>query len=272
MRRDVDGDVDKLERRLADARALLDGVQVRDVRAAVRVTLSNPGRARYGRFRRVGRGSVLALAAVLIIVSGAVAARFGLPDVLFQQSQQQGEPLDDQTPIGQGWTFDSEITLEQAESDVDWTVVWPQSLGRPDHVYEQRIGAATMISLVYNPRVGYPAGGSGGPGVLLVEVGGALENLQITKTIPEGGVVEAVNLAGVTGYWVAGTFHQFAIDARNGEHLLHQVGGQTLVWQSGGVVYRLETRAGKDVSVALARKSLPLSNVAGTGEWRLAID
>jgi hypothetical protein len=118
----------------------------------------------------------------------------------------------------------------------------------------ERIGSATLISLVYSPRPGYPAGGSTGPGILLVEVGGALETLDISKAIPEGGAVETVDIGGVPGYWVTGAFHQFAIDARDGEHLLHQVAGETLVWEFGGVVYRLETRAGKDESIALARE------------------
>jgi hypothetical protein len=107
-----------------------------------------------------------------------------------------------------------------------------------------------LVSLVYDARPGFPQARQGGPGLLLVEIGGSFKRMTLQKMIPEGGSIEAVDLDGVTGHCISRTFHEFAIDD-GGQLLLYQVAGETLVWEYRGAAYRLETRAGKDATVVL---------------------
>jgi hypothetical protein len=189
-------------------------------------------------------------------LTGAALAAFGLPHVAFESVAGPGRRIDATTPVGEGWDLGREISVDQAMDLTGRSLVWPSSLGRPDHVYLLEIGKANLVSIVYSPRDGFPAPAGVGPGVLIVEIRGALETLDVTKRIPEDGRVEPVDLDGLTGYWVSGRFHQFALDAHNGEHLLQQAAGETLVWEAAGSVYRLESRGGQAAAIGLAQEMI----------------
>jgi hypothetical protein len=241
-----------LEAELEVARREIDQWPTRDLRELISTEVSAQAEVTRSRARQVRRGVALALAAALVI-SGAAAAAFGLPHVLFHRNAAPGVPIGDH-PIGSGWTFDREVTVDEAIELSYGSLVWPFMLGRPDHAYVQMIGSAQLLTVTYDARPDYPAGGSNGPGVLLMQLRGRLEELRVDKELPNDGTLELLDVDGVPAAWVAGRFHQFSIDANNGEHVTQQFAGETLVWEFQGRVFRLETRAGTAATLSLARQ------------------
>ena len=255
----------QLEARLSGARDLVEQLPTGDLHRAVRWRLERDLAPSAQRDRAVWRAVVLGAAAI-VVLAGGVAATFGLPHVSFEILPDSGANTGTQTRVGAGWTYDREVGIDEARSVSGGTLVWPSSLGTPDHFFIEAVGSATLVSLVYIPRSDLPASGSGGPGALLLEVSGQLETLHITKQIPGSGIVEGVDLDGIAGYWISGAPHRVAIDTVNGEQLREVVAGDTLVWESEGVVFRLETGAGRERSITLAREMLgAASRPAGGG-------
>jgi hypothetical protein len=54
--------------------------------------------------------------------------------------------------------------------------------------------------------------------------------------------VEEVSVGGRPGFWITGSPHQFGYLDRTGAFLVEtlRLAGNTLLWDSGGVVYRVE--------------------------------
>jgi hypothetical protein len=243
-----------LETRLGDARAFMQLQPTRDLRAGVRTALELDRTTHApGRSGRLGRGLLLGIAAVLVI-GGTVAAAIGVRHLFVTFVPGPGVPIDTGVPVGSGWDFGQEVTLGDARSAAgsgSW-IVAPPSLGQPNQVFMRSIDQVLLVSLVYDGRPGLPAADQGGPGAMLVEIGGLFGEMTLHKSVPRDGTVEEVELGqSVTGHWITGTQHDLTIDT-DGPLLLYHVAAETLVWEYRGATYRLETRAGKDATAAIA--------------------
>lgn len=75
--------------------------------------------------------------------------------------------------------------------------------------------------------------------ILVSEIDGRLDEAVISKTVGNATDVVAVNVGADLGLWIAGRPHELAV-FRDGELLFERLAANTLVWQDGPVIRRLE--------------------------------
>lgn len=102
-----------------------------------------------------------------------------------------------------------------------------------------------------------------GPGeTRIVEVGdrrivvsvvpGALDDMLIRKTVGASDQVQMVDVAGRPGLWIAGEPHEVAYRTPDREVMVERLAANTLLWQDGDVLYRVEGFERLDDALAFA--------------------
>jgi hypothetical protein len=147
-------------------------------------------------------------------------------------------------------------TLEAAARRVGFEMRVPTIAGyqRPDVVLVGTPPAGGMVSMVYLPRPGRPAVPGEGVAGLLSEFRGHLDAEFFQKLVSVGTRVEAVEVAGVPGYWVSGESHEFFYVAPDGQVDTETIrlAANTLLWSAGGITYRLESALPLKSAIAIA--------------------
>jgi hypothetical protein len=199
----------------------------------------------------------LALAAAIVVVilgaaalinpasRDAIAHFFHVRGVVVSRVSSPLPSLSPITPLNLG----RQTTLEQARSAVSFPIAVPPELGAPDAVYVDRSVPGGEVALAYKPRTGIPLVRQTGLGVLVTEFRGDLMPGFITKEVGPGTTVEEVSVAGDPGWWIAGEPHQIVASDRP-ETL--RLASNTLVWEHGGVTYRIESALSKADAMRLA--------------------
>jgi hypothetical protein len=125
---------------------------------------------------------------------------------------------------------------------------------RPDVVLVGTPPAGGMVSMVYLPRPGHPAVPGEGVAGLLSEFRGHLDAGFFQKLVSVGTSVEAVEVAGVPGYWLSGEPHQFFYVAPDGQVDTETIrlAANTLLWSAGGITYRFESALPQQSAIAIA--------------------
>jgi hypothetical protein len=234
-------------------------------RAAVPWWLTIRGRERGGReggghAPRLGRSLLLAAAAILLIAAAVTAAiGYGLPGIriLFgpppsiapsQSAPASGAPGAPGATLGLG----TPVSLDEARELVDFEIVLPDGagIGPPDAVYL----AGDRLALAWGPDPALPGTAHEGLGLLLVEIDARIDGERIEKLIHSGTLVEAVEVDGAPGYWLAGERHLLAYIGPDGTPIEDSIRavGNTLLWTRDGVTYRLEGELTRDRALALA--------------------
>ena len=218
-----------------------------DVAAAVAGRLEGAPRRRSMRPRL----SVPALAALLlacvVAASAAVApVRAEVRRLLGFAGGERVERVDRapraQRPIDLG----APATLDDARRQAGFAIVLPDRLGAPDGV---RVGGdlgAGAVSLLY------------GDDTILSEVPGG-SSIGVAKRIGAAVRVRFVDIDGHAGFWVAPGARTLVVPMPSGTAVLRRpaiAGAGVLLWDRGGVAYRLETRRPLVQALAIAR-SLP---------------
>jgi hypothetical protein len=107
--------------------------------------------------------------------------------------------------------------MADAQNQVSWKVMVPDSLGQPDEVYVQLPPDGPTqgeVTLVYAARPGIRVSGETGVAVLITEARGAVDKNFFGKMLGPDTTIEPVSVAGHEGYWIAGSPHMFIfIDA-----------------------------------------------------------
>lgn len=101
---------------------------------------------------------------------------------------------------------------------------------------------------------------SEGIGLIITEWGGAFDERMGDKWLQEReGHAELVDVAGTRGYWLTGKPHVIEfLDAEIGVgHMPSRLVGDVLVWQTGSVIYRIESPLGRDATLAIAESMRP---------------
>ena len=93
-------------------------------------------------------------------------------------------------------------------------------------------------------------------GVTVDELDGTLGDDRIVKVLGAGTGIERVDVDGRPGLWIDGAPHELLIEDPGGATVLHRFAGNTLLWQDGGTIRRVEGAATLDAALAVAR-SLP---------------
>lgn len=154
-------------------------------------------------------------------------------------------------PIASLLQLDGLTSLEEAAQRADFTIrlpAYPPDLGDPDRVYFQDLGGQ-MLVLVW-----FEQGDTNQIRLSLHEYFGK-EDLSIEK-----GMVRLIQETTVNGWravWVEGPYR---LKLRNGQiELVRLIEGKVLIWEEGGITYRLET-------------NLPLEEAERIGESLRPID
>lgn len=76
--------------------------------------------------------------------------------------------------------------------------------------------------------------------VLISAVDGRLFEAGITKTVQSSDQISEVRVGDHPGLWIAGGSHQVAYESPDGDMVVTRVASNTLLWQDGPVLFRVE--------------------------------
>jgi hypothetical protein len=112
--------------------------------------------------------------------------------------------------------------------------------------------ASGQIVLVYAPSTLLPESSVTGVGALVSVMPAHIEEGFFGKTLGES-TVQSVDVAGATGYWIQGALHQLLFTFGN-EVLPDslRLATNTLLWQRGDHVYRLEADITLETALRIA--------------------
>jgi hypothetical protein len=201
---------------------------------------------------RLGRSVAFAIIALLVLAGAAVA--FGIVVGGLRITFAPGTPPPIPSGVVQSRAFGEEVSLDQARLRVPFHVVLPSlaGIGPPDHVYLQPVPSGGTATLVWGPRSGYP-GDTNGVGLVITEFQATVEPTAWEKLIYNGTSVTSTAVGDQQAFWISGGDHGFFYRDANGQRVETslRVVGQTLVWQQGGLVLRVEGAPSLEAATAV---------------------
>ena len=258
----------ELESRLTQLGRELDWPDAPDLTRAVRARLHAAGPrgddAPVVRTRRrpivFRRSLAIALAALLLLAGGVVAAVPGVRDSVLEFFGLQGATVErrDQLPAApppSPLRLGERTTLEAARGSLGFTPLVPEAVGRPDGVYRDGGVPGGLLSLAYEPGDGLPEAKSTGLGLLVSEFRGDLAPEYAGKIAGQATRVERLRVDGHRALWLEGAPHFFFYRAPNEpfrEERL-RIAQNVLLLERGRLLVRLEGAFGLDRAVELAR-------------------
>jgi hypothetical protein len=260
----------ELEQALADLRRHLAFPATPDLAPVIRARLENDTLSRQTTAvpRARWRVAWLAAAALLILIAGtlllvpqvrtAIADRLGLPGVQLEWLETPSAPP--ASPVGTGLQLGRQVTLAEGSATVDFPVLVPTLTGfdQPDEIYLSGWGEATMLSFVYLPAPNLPSSQQTGVGALLTEFRGSPERNLIMKGLHDdadgANRLQAVSVAGQSGFWISGVPHAFYVCPDRGEcrEVPYRLASNVLLWEQNGLTLRLESSLSLEESLAIA--------------------
>jgi hypothetical protein len=209
--------------------------------------------------RPMRRGLVLAIAALLVLAAIAGAIGLGLPglriifgDVPSQRPVASPSASASPSPLGSDLGLGAAVSLSDAEERAGFDLVLPAdpAIGPPDVAY----ALGRRVNLVWATRPGLPDTEVDGIGLLISQFEGRVDPGFYNKIIDSGSKLTRVTVDGSQGWWISGGPHFFYyIDPEgNAVEDTHRQVGDTLVWTTGEVTYRLETSLGMEAAISLA--------------------
>lgn len=91
-----------------------------------------------------------------------------------------------------------------------------------------------------------------GSTILVSALDGRIDSGMITKSVASSDSVTEVDVAGKPGLWIIGAPHQVSYTTADGETQVVRAAGDTLLWQDGPVLYRVEGFDAVDEALAFA--------------------
>jgi hypothetical protein len=157
------------------------------------------------------------------------------------------------TPLNLG----RRTTMADAQSAVSFPIAVPSALGAPDAVYVDSEVPGGEVALAYAPRPGIPLVKQTDLGVLITEFRGDLIAGFLTKEVGPSTTLEEVSVHGDPGWWVAGEPHRVLTRIGGTDYPVSlRMAANTLIWEHGGVTYRIESGLSKADAFRIAA-SLP---------------
>jgi hypothetical protein len=187
---------------------------------------------------------VLAGAAALInpTTRDAIAHFFHVRGVTVSRVSSPLPSLSPVTPLDLG----RRTTMADAQSRVSFTIAVPVDLGTPDGVYVDTGVPGGAVALAYTPRPEIPAVKETGLGVLITEFRGDLIPGFLTKEVGPSTKVEETSVNGDPGWWISGEPHYVFVQVGGtGQQVTLRMAANTLIWEHGGVTYRIESGLSK---------------------------
>jgi hypothetical protein len=94
-----------------------------------------------------------------------------------------------------------------------------------------------------------------GKDILVSTISGTLSSRMITKTVQSSDQVQEVDVDGAPGLWFAGPAHEIGYESPTGQPVFERMAGNTLVWQRGDVITRVEGFDDLEDALAFARQA-----------------
>jgi hypothetical protein len=150
-------------------------------------------------------------------------------------------------PLGSAFGLGEPSTLAAAAQALGVDVLVPGALGSPDAVWLESGAEVPFVSLVYD----------GGPLVSQFEATMTSGPI-LTKTIGPDARVTEMTIGGRRAMWLEGV-HEVVLRAPNGDYVPERVrtSDSVLLVQAGRLTVRIETSAGRDEAVRIARTLPP---------------
>ena len=218
-----------------------------DIAAAVSARLRDPAAPAVRAPRRLSRRTLaIALAALLLLPAAAIAAVpgtrhavldwLGLRHVTVERSTTQ-PALRPPTPSDLG----DRVSLVEARSRVDFAILVPDALGDPTSVYVRSSPPGGRVVLVFDR-------------IHVTELQGSDSRRYLFKMLGPDSKVERVRVDGKPGVWITGKPHGVMYADRNGQFRddTFQLAGDTLLWERGGLVLRIEGARSKADALRIA--------------------
>jgi len=244
-----------------------------DVRAAVLARIARPRPVPWWRaFASVRYGFLPALATLVLILVAVLTfspeARAAAVDILrlrgveiFRGPVPTASPAPSRSGAATATPSPSlglgeRVTLEVARQRAGYPVLVPADplLGEPDEIWVRATGTSTQVSFVYRTRAGVPVSPQAGVSAIVTEFGGGTVAPQFFgKVIDQNTRLESLQVNGGPGFWLEGQPHQFFYEDRVGivtESL--RLAGNTLIWQQGSLVVRIEAQVDRATALRIA--------------------
>ena len=144
------------------------------------------------------------------------------------------------------------VSIDAAMSEAGLPDPTPTLLGDPQSVHVVQPPASGQIVLVYAPSPLLPESSVTGVGALVSVMPAHIEEGFFGKTLGES-TVRSVDVDGAPGYWIEGAPHQLLFSFGN-EVLPDslRLATNTLLWQRGEQVYRLEADVTLETALRIA--------------------
>lgn len=148
------------------------------------------------------------------------------------------------------------VTLEEAADAVDFDLSVPENLGPPDAVFLSDRPGSGRVSMVWKGSQNLPSAADSEVGVVYSQFALDLaEDSDFVKSVTPETSVRAVEVGGAIGLWIEGAPHVISYEDAAGNRVEEEtrLAGNVLMWESEGVTHRIETTAGLQAALSLAR-------------------
>jgi hypothetical protein len=214
-------------------------------------------------FRRpMSRAVLIAIALLLVVAAVAAAIGFGLPGlrIIFGGPGASGAPpaspaASRPSPSGapgSAMGLGGAVPLAELDGQAGFHVLLPvdPTLGAPDAAYLMD----GRVALAWGPREGFPPTLEPGVSLVISEFRGNVDQGYFEKVLGTGTTLKRVTVRGVAGYWISGDPHFFFYTDPSGHQVgdSHRVVGDTLVWASDGLTFRIESSIGMADTIRIA--------------------
>jgi hypothetical protein len=264
-----------LERELSELRRFVAFPPTPDLATAVRTRLvARPRRDRIHvpeLFARrpwlVAAAAVLVLALAATIASGsvrhAIADALGVPGIRIEFGDD--DPTVPLSLPGSNLGLGERASLDEAISTVDFPIQIPDSgiYGAPDAVFVRNLrSGGTLVTLIYSPDDTLPEAAETKTGALLMQFR-STENVDIMlKGVRGDGSIREVAFGGGRGFWIQGTSSLTILDDPSATTCCtSRPSANVLLWQRGGVTYRLESALTFEEAKTIIESMTPVSTV-----------
>lgn len=249
-------DDEGLGRSLATAGRDLDWPPAPDLTARVSATLldqqTHPSLARPRLSLPRRRRTVLLLVAGLVLLAAAaVAAKVVIDLGALTIDTIPGRPTALPTAVASGPTFGHRTTLDAAERDTGFPAQVPAALGDPDAVWVDAADDGSRIVLAWIASGALPPVDALPWGAVLYGFRGEME-VAAKSVFLDGNTLEDATVDGHDAIWVSGP-HELDLVTSEGTYARYLVTGNVLVWESDGIVLRLETSLSLPAAVRIAQ-------------------
>ena len=254
----------ELERRLTQLGRELDWPETPDLVSDVRQRLASPAPAGHRRPIVFRRSLAIALASLLLLAGGVVAAVPDARDAVLEFFGLQGATVERRPSIPSApelrvLQLGQRTTLDRAGGELGFTPLVPSAAGRPDDIFVSTRAPGGEVSLTYAPAPGMPATGGTGLGLLVSEFRGDLAPEYVGKIAAQTTRIERLRMDGDRAVWIEGAPHLFFYrppDSDFAESEL-RLANSVLLLERGKLLVRLEGAFSRERALELARSLAP---------------